>query len=514
MSSQPRLLKRALSSPNLLRSFSARVRGKNRGRRSSVVVPDKCLPPKGRARRNVPATGSHLPEVIIFQILARLPQPDIASCATVSRIFASAARSALYTDIDTSPIPATKLESLIRILSSRSQLAELVSSFACPEWPPFFVSAGTEPTHSFSQRDTRLTAMFTLALERMYNLTSLTLPSFDAPFLAHYTSFGLRTITFLNSTISEAETKALFSWLDGQINISTLRFPNLFDVESSTGSAKTKSRKDSLPTTSENGYLSPSKYFPSTSPYPSPASSPTPSVLTQHMSLFTSLTLLPNLTTLHATPSLVMSLAHLENSRRPLRSVSLNINSTLYSGLRPASLMSAISGIAHLSLQFSPNVDRRSFEKLIGAAGAALGSSAEEDNGDPFVVIEKNGLQSSSKSGLRVMEISFQTPGVPGRDEVCLYRLIINLSLIFMTIFSFQVVYKSLQASLPRYGSLATLKLTVQNAANDDTGPRHTAEHDMIDSWVRACPTLTSITLFSGTTWTHGREYPTGQGIC
>jgi hypothetical protein len=80
--------------------------------------------------------------------------------------------------------------------------------------------------------------------------------------------------------------------------------------------------------------------------------------------------------------------------------------------------------------------------------------------------------------------------------------------------FSFQVVYKSLQASLPRYGSLATLKLTVQNAANDDTGPRHTAEQDMIDSWVRACPTLTSITLFSGTTWTHGREYPTGQGIC
>jgi hypothetical protein len=33
-------------------------------------------------------------------------------------------------------------------------------------------------------------------------------------------------------------------------------------------------------------------------------------------------------------------------------------------------------------------------------------------------MIEKNSLQSSSKSGLREMEILFQTPGVPGRDEV------------------------------------------------------------------------------------------------
>jgi hypothetical protein len=77
--------------------------------------------------------------------------------------------------------------------------------------------------------------------------------------------------------------------------------------------------------------------------------------------------------------------------------------------------MSAISGISHLGLLFSSSVDRRSFEKVIGAAGASLGSSAE-DIDDPFVVTEKD---SKTKSGLRALEISFQTSGAPGREEVC-----------------------------------------------------------------------------------------------
>lgn len=432
MSSQPRLLKRAFSSPNLLRSFSLRVKGKNRGRRGSEVALPAPSAKHYYPRRNAAAVGSHLPESIISLILAHLPPADIASCATVSRIFCSAARSALYTQIDTSSINTTNLENLISVLSSRSELAELVMSFTCPEWPPFFISATNQGTRPIQQIDTRLTAMFTLALERMYNLTSLTLPSFDMSFVAHHTSFGLKSISFLSSGMSEAEMKGLLAWLDGQVNISTLRFPNLFDIENTTGPTRTNTRNDSTPhhqvASDRAPSLSPPRHGPN-STYPSPSPSPTPSILTQNPTLFSSPTLLPHLTTLHATPSLVLSLCSpLENSsirRRPLQSVLLNINSTLYDGLRPASLMSAVSGISHLVLRFSSTVDKRSFEKVVGAAGAALGSSAE-DNGDPFVVIEKNGLQSITRSGLRTLEISFQTPGAPGRGEVRGTLLLIN----------------------------------------------------------------------------------------
>ena len=440
MSSQPRLLKRAFSSPNLLRSFSLKVKGKNRGRRGSEVA-GKSLPVPSAKHyyppRNGAAVGSHLPESIISLILAYLPRADIASCATVSRIFSSAARCVLYTQIDTSSIDTTNLEILIGVLSSRSELAELVLSFTCPEWPPFFISATNQGARPIRQMDTRLTALFTLALERMYNLTSLTLPSFDMSFIAHHTSFGLKSISFLSSGMSEAEMKGLFAWLDGQVNISTLRFPNLFDIENTTGPTRSKFRNDSTPhhqTASDRAAsLSPPRHD-SNSNYPSrsPSPSPTPSILTQNPTLFSSPTLLPHLTTLHATPTLVLSLCSpLENSpirRRPLQSVFLNINSTLYDGLRPASLMSAVSGISHLSLRFSSTVDKRSFEKVLGAAGAALGSSAE-DNGDPFVVIEKNGLQSITRSGLCAVEVSFQTPGAPGRGEVSVTSLLIKFYL-------------------------------------------------------------------------------------
>jgi hypothetical protein len=90
-----------------------------------------------------------------------------------------------------------------------------------------------------------------------------------------------------------------------------------------------------------------------------------------------------------------------------------------------------------------------------------LGRPAEEDNGDPFVVVEKNGVQSTTNGGLRALEISFQTSGEPGRDEVC---VLFSMNSIYIMISYIQVLYKSLQASLPRYSSLSTLKFTVQDA--------------------------------------------------
>lgn len=67
----------------------------------------------------------------------------------------------------------------------------------------------------------------------------------------------------------------------------------------------------------------------------------------------------------------------------------------------------------------------------------------------------------------------------------------------------FQMLYRSFQASLSRYSSLSTLNFTVQDAGNFDAESRPAmVEQDIIDSLVRTCPTLTCITLFSGTVWT------------
>ncbi|KAJ3496705.1 hypothetical protein NLJ89_g10447 [Agrocybe chaxingu] len=221
--------------------------------------------------------------------------------------------------------------------------------------------------------------------------------------------------------MSEAETTALFTWLDGQTNITTLRFPKLEDCHlSSPLTPKTNLPEQSGAATAPSSpHL---KVFPTLSPFATPIPSPSsacfnvPSVPQTPSSPFNSTTLLPNLAEFHATPSLLMHLFPSVNTlRRPLKAVSLNITTTLYSGLRPAALMSSLRGINRLSLRFSDSVDRRSFEKVIGAAGAALGCPSKDALDDPFA--EPKG----PSGGLHALEISFQAPAAAksGRDEVC-----------------------------------------------------------------------------------------------
>ena len=424
-------IKRAISSPNLLRTLSQKVRGKTRPRGASTIM-GKATMNSGVLPQSAPHVASkrsrRFPEEVISLIISSFPRAAVASCATISRMFVSPSRASLYGTVDTCPLTVTQLEKLISTLSTHKHLAELVTTFICPEWPVFFISDTRD--RSARHKDALLTATFAWAIERMSNLTSLTLPAFDMSLLAHQTSFGLKSVTFLSYTMEDSETRALFAWLDGQVNISTLRFPNLLDLDARTNNSSDSNNLDdesSRPRTAPKTL----KPFPtntrssSLSPYstslPSPTRLGSPSI-SQANALFSSFTLLPNLTTLHATPTLVRSLAaplaDIPYSRRPLQSVWLNINTTLYSGLRPASLMSSLCGISHLGLTFSPNVDRRSFEKVIGAVGASLGSVREIDD-DPFIVDPNPPL---SKSGLRILEIVFQTPATqPGRDEVCFY---------------------------------------------------------------------------------------------
>lgn len=276
-----------------------------------------------------------------------------------------------------------------------------------------------------------------LVLAHMNHLTTLTLPHFSIDLLQHHTAFGLRSVSFLNTHLAPMETIELLTWLDGQVNITMLSFPRLFDpcrVESECEYDTADQFNDpSLPCliTSSPSYLSP--HFPPLSPkksslpplspsfavplppspsLPSPILSPSsatfPSEINMNLNtLSTSPTLLPHLKTVRAPPSLLQLLAPYRANT--LKKVGVNIDDTLVGGLRPAELVGFLkpspvqfassschgerdeekgaeegTGLETLQLNFGRSVDKRTVEKVLGAAGAVLGnpfSSPESDVG-------------------------------------------------------------------------------------------------------------------------------------
>jgi len=179
--------------------------------------------------------------------------------------------------------------------------------------------------------------------------------------------------------------------------------------------------------------------------FPHPPSTPDP----LPVSPLSSPTLLPNLSILQGPPCLITALSsptalfsaptsptsHISavGSRRPLYSISLNINITIYSGLRPASIMTQLIGMAWvLNLRFGEAVDKRSIEKVLGAAGSSLGGSREQVVMDER---EKKGWEGRSrrsaagdiKEGFKfgrgewkgLTELNVELPaGGPGTDQV------------------------------------------------------------------------------------------------
>ena len=427
---------RALSSPNLLQSFNkARVKQKSRSASISLTndpIIESELIPSPLSPLPPPPVSSCLPKDVTVHILSYLSRGTIASCSQVSKSFAEAARYNLYNTLNFDSTSLLQLEQLLALLASRRDLTELVSTFICHKWPPFFITdchcRGGPPTgYVFQHKDVLLTATFILALEGMTNITSLTLPAFDASLLAHHTAFGLKRLTFLNYAISESDARVLFAWLDGQTNIVSLRFTNLEDVITPVNSTVTAPYRNTICGTP-----------PSASPFimPLPPVSP-PSVNFQQpptlVSPFCSPNLLPNLVELHATPSILTLLAPPQSFLpsppspsspsfpsslpfppsppilRPLTTVSLNITTTLYTGLRPATLMTQLRGISHLCLKFGSAVDRRTFEKVVGAAGGVLGGREGEGR-----------TQAGGWIGLRSLEVGFHDSSSKHsrRDEV------------------------------------------------------------------------------------------------
>ncbi|KAG5335866.1 hypothetical protein C0989_012685 [Termitomyces sp. Mn162] len=392
---------RALSSPNSRWSTEALEGVPNNSRLQrpvSMIQRNKACPPPP------------MPHEVLINILTFAPRHAIASSALTSRDWYYAAKLVLYETLDLRTLQPKRVELLVTLLAYRHDLADLVRSLECHTWPDFFPPSsnldGAHTAHpSFSPA---LTGVFTIAFQNMNSITSLVLPSFDHTFLRHHSAFGLKKFTILSHTMTSNEIIQLFAWLDGQANITHLAFPNLLDSNSIPFESLTI-RKNSL---------SPK---PTLTNYSNTYSASTPalvSLLSQSYptSPFNSVNLLPVLTTLVATPSVVNHLTanRLVAISRPLQHVTLNINNTLYMGLRPLFLLTPLYGITTLVLKFSNTVDRRTVVKVL-YAGAVLATpsattSSSSETSDSVVA-------SSSKALLQNLELVLSDLSI-GIDQV------------------------------------------------------------------------------------------------
>jgi hypothetical protein len=360
-----------------------------------------------------------MPVELLVPILSFLPRRIAARTARTCHSFCAAARIVLYSILDLRTYSPRQLERLISLLAFRRDLTDTVRTFECHAWPSFFPPrAGANGVQAASFSPT-LTATFTVAFQNMHQLTTLVLPSFDETFLRHHSAFGLKEIIFLCTSMSTVETVELFCWLDGQTNITHLAFPNLVEQDTilpiSKRSADTPDAKVMQPTVNKDSralnvdttFLSAHETTSSSpvSPFPFVPSPTTP------VSPFNSSTLLPALTTLEATPSIVTSLmsSGFSLSRRPLTHVILNINTTLYAGLRPGALMTSLQGVTTLKLKFRSGADRRTQGKLLSAAGAGLTGDGVKDLGRQGLQVLQIEIPDSDDDADQVVGLNFRS---------------------------------------------------------------------------------------------------------
>ena len=307
----------------------------------------RALPPEPKT----PALDRISPELlsVVFSFASR---PDILSLARVSTSFSQAAKRALYGDLDLRNADDERIEQCISTLASRRSLASLVRTFACRILPP---PEGAEST-------TLNTVTFAIALTNMDQLNALTLPDFDLRLVRHAT-FSLRHLTLLCTSISPQVFHSLFSWLSHQPSLLSLSFPSLL-----------------LPT------LPPSPLAPVDSGAPSrphtPRTPDTPSNESDAPSHVSSSsfppTVVPNLRRFDGPVAIAAAIV----PGRPVERVTIPIQHTLYDGLRPSALMSALASarctLRALSIKpASKKIDQRTLERVVMSAGAELGDFVE-----------------------------------------------------------------------------------------------------------------------------------------
>jgi hypothetical protein len=181
----------------------------------------------------------------------------------------------------------------------------------------------------------------------MSNLETLTLRTFVSVFSQSASlSFRLKTLVILDDTISTEQIIDILDFLKNQSSLQHLAFPNVV----------------------ENLF--------------SPESSFRQHILASGLARET---ILPSLSQLHAPPQLTMAICSLLG--QTLQTVVLDVTTTLYTGFRPAAILRAIQGVSKLDVVFTHEVDKRTVEKFLGAAGGILsGSGAANSLG--LVVLE------------------------------------------------------------------------------------------------------------------------------
>jgi hypothetical protein len=380
---------RALSSPNHLGSFAQKAANR-------ASVRSSILASVGHTSFNPSAPV--LPSDVWLLVLGYLPRADVVQLATTCRDFHSASKRVLYHTIDSRTLKDTQFELLVKLLAYRADLTDLIRVFECHTWPEFYPPHPNgkrihSPTTSFSPM---LTATFTIAFQNMYRITSLVLPSFDSTFLRHHSAFGLTRISFLNESLTEAETTKVFTWLNGQTNITQLELPNLVEQDTSTSTSASHPNDPNGHNDTQNGSPYPSSNTNLLTPTNGSLASSTNLLLTPNsarfasstslapVSPFTSPTLLPQLSTYVGPPSILSSLLLPNEKPRPIKRVTLNINKTLYTGLRPAALVSTLQSLklVHLALRFGPAADKRTIAKVLGACVALFPSPNDSEDED------------------------------------------------------------------------------------------------------------------------------------
>lgn len=264
-----------------------------------------------------------LPNPIFRVVLEFLPRNDLPAVALVSRGFCALARYALYHSLDVHTLTESSLEGLYNILACKKELAALVASFYCPDG---FVSS--VPSNDVRQ-----------ALQNMYNLKSLTLPSFASILsLTPSLTFSLTHLAILDKKLTQSQLVALRSWLATQASLESLSLPHLVEYTGTDSSCM-------------------EEWVPVGDPSQTNDQGP-----------FT--TLLPGLKSLRASTEIVSMLCLEMNN--PIQHLTLDVHETLYAGLRPSSVIRSLNGVREMHIIFAPEVDKRTVEKFLGVTGSML----------------------------------------------------------------------------------------------------------------------------------------------
>jgi hypothetical protein len=271
----------------------------------------------------------------------------------------------LYDTIDLDALVEENVgvKKLLATLAKTKESTRLVSKFVCRDWPEWFpVSPYGAPLNQQADeveleeeaelQNTFLASTLVLVVSRMTKLRDLVVPSCHPFFFSEVGPgmrwTGLKAIEFGNVVLGDEEACDMFEWLTGTTSVERLSFPRLAE-------------KAEIPGKTSND-----------SPLLEYANSPT---------------FLPNLKALHAPPGILSVLttsAAVERSGqleeeeeesprkpwRPLEDVTVNIDRTLYNGLRPKALLQDLEGLKRFGLKCGKNVDRRTVEKVLIAAGS------------------------------------------------------------------------------------------------------------------------------------------------